>query len=300
MHNKNRRRRRKLRLLHQGHIMQISIQSIIVEGRFRKDLGDIDKLKTSMAEIGLLQAIGVNKDRCLVFGGRRLEAARQLGWPTIEAKVVDCDALVAEHDENEMREAFTVSERVAIAAKLTAELKKRLGVNQHSGGLGNISLPSEVGRTTDLAAEKSGFGSGKTLEAAQSVIEKGAPELVQAMDDGKVTIHAAKHIANLPADEQAGIDYSDEREVKNATSRSRARANKAADPKPPSAAKPDPTPIPDESRLYEEGSSLSALVLSHRAKTAIWQISKNDPQAIAAIGYIRAALDKQLQLITQD
>ena len=144
MHNKNRRRRRKLRLLHQGHIMQISIQSIIVEGRFRKDLGDIDKLKTSMAEIGLLQAIGVNKDRCLVFGGRRLEAARQLGWPTIEAKVVDCDALVAEHDENEMREAFTVSERVAIAAKLTEELKKRLGVNQHSGGCGNISTPSRM------------------------------------------------------------------------------------------------------------------------------------------------------------
>ena len=36
-----------------------------------------------------------------------------------------------------------------------------------------------------------GLGSGKTLEAAQKVVERGIPELVEAMDRGKVTIHAA-------------------------------------------------------------------------------------------------------------
>jgi hypothetical protein len=299
MHNKKRRRRRKLHPHHQGQIMQISIESVIVKDRFRKDMGDMEKLKASMTELGLLQPIGVNADRRLIFGGRRLEAARQLGWLVIESKTVDCDALIAEHDENEMREAFRVSERVAIAEAVSEVLKKRLGVNQHSGGCGNISTPSDAGKTRDLASKKAGLGSGKTLEAAQAVVANGAPELVQALDEGKVTINAAKHITLLPADEQASIDYDDARAVQNASNKARNRAVRSSKPKPENK-KPEPSPKPDEARMYEEGSSMSALVLSHRAKTAIYQISKKDPQAIASIGYIREALDKQLKLITQD
>ena len=45
------------------------------------------------------------------------------------------------------------------------------------GTSGNISL-SEAGQTRDLAAAKAGLGSGKTLEAAQKVVEHGTPELV--------------------------------------------------------------------------------------------------------------------------
>lgn len=282
--------------------MEISIDGIIVENRFRKDMGDMGKLKASMTALGLLQPIGVSADRRLIFGGRRLEAAKQLGWQVIEVKTVDCDALIAEHDENEMREAFRVSERVAIAEAVAEKLGKRQGERTDLATCGNIST-SEMGqKTRDLAAAKAGLGSGKTLEAAQAVMEKGAPELVQAMDDGKVSIHAAKHIALLPAEEQAGIDYDSKQQVKNASDKARSRtirADEAKAPTLPKPAKPAHAPRPDEARLYEEGSSLSALVLSHRAKTAIWQISKNDPQAIAAIGYIRAALDKQLDLITQ-
>ena len=106
------------------------INMIIVESRFRKDLGDIDALKASMTALGQLQPIGVDEGRRLVFGGRRLEAARQLGWATIDAKVVDCDALIAEHDENEMRKAFTVSERVAIADAVAERLGQRHGVDR--------------------------------------------------------------------------------------------------------------------------------------------------------------------------
>jgi ParB-like chromosome segregation protein Spo0J len=281
--------------------MQISVHSVIVKNRFRKDIGDIEKLKRSLSDIGLLQPIGIDKDRRLVFGGRRLEAARQLGWAVIESKVVDCDALIAEHDENEMREAFRVTERVAIAEAVAVKMKKDAEARMKAGSapLGNISPGSDQGRTSDLAAAKAGLGSGKTLEAAQAVIEKGAPELVQAMDDNKVTIHAAKFIATLPEGEQAGIDYDDRQKVKNAAEKARGRANRVAEPKP-MAEKPAHAPKPDEARLYEEGSSLSALVLSHRAQTAICQISKNDPQAMAAIGYIREALDKQLHLITKN
>jgi hypothetical protein len=38
---------------------------------------------------------------------------------------------------------------------------------------GNISTGSETGKTRDIIAQKVGLGSGKTLEAAQKVVERG-------------------------------------------------------------------------------------------------------------------------------
>ena len=55
----------------------------------------------------------------------------------------------------------------------------------------------------------------------------------------------------------------------------------------------------DESRLYEKDSSLSALVLAHRASMAIKQISQNDPNALRGIEGIRLALEKQVQALVQ-
>lgn len=92
--------------------------------------------------------------------------------------------LIAEHDENEMRKAFTVTERVAIAEAVAERLQGRAGNPDLKPNCGNISTIEAGQKTRDLAAAKSGLGSGKTLEAAQSVVAKGAPALVEAMDDG--------------------------------------------------------------------------------------------------------------------
>ena len=276
---------------------EISVESIVVENRFRKDMGDISKLKHSIESLGLLQPIGIDCNRKLVFGGRRLEAVKQLGWKVISAKVIDCDALIAEHDENEMHKAFLVSEQVAIAEAIADRLGKRQGQRTDLSTLRNISLSEDSGRTTDIAASKAGLGSGKTLEAAQVVIAKGAPELIDAMDANYVSIHAAKHIAELPKDEQAAINYADKKEVKNASNkvymRKKIRTNNKVESEEPVKSKPD------MKRLYEEGSSLSAWVLAHKATTAISQIGRLDPNAIAAIESIQDALNKQLNEITK-
>jgi len=59
----------------------------------------------------------------------------------------------------------------------------RVGNPELRSNSGNISL-IEQGQTRDIAARQSGIGSGKTLEAAQKVVDKGTPELVAAMDEG--------------------------------------------------------------------------------------------------------------------
>ncbi len=61
----------------------LPINEIIVEERFRKDLGDITSLADSMRRLGLIQPVVVNKEKRLVAGGRRLAAARELQWTHI-------------------------------------------------------------------------------------------------------------------------------------------------------------------------------------------------------------------------
>ena len=58
---------------------ELPIADIRVGRRHRKDMGDIAELAASMAELGLLQAIGVRPNNELIWGERRLRAAQQLG-----------------------------------------------------------------------------------------------------------------------------------------------------------------------------------------------------------------------------
>jgi ParB/RepB/Spo0J family partition protein len=66
-----------------------------------------------------LQPIVVRPDGLLIAGERRLLAAKQLGWTSIPATVVDLDAVVrGEFAENAIRKDFTLSEAVAIKRAL--------------------------------------------------------------------------------------------------------------------------------------------------------------------------------------
>lgn len=69
-----------------------------------------------------------------------------------------------------------------MAEAIAERLQGRQLANLKQNREGNISHSDESGRTKDIAAAKAGLGSGKTLEAAQKVVERGIPELVEAMD----------------------------------------------------------------------------------------------------------------------
>jgi len=60
---------------------------------------------------------------------------------------------------------------------------------------------AEKGKSRDKAGEAVGV-SGATIDRAHRVIKKGTPELVEAVDTGKVSVNAASKIAKLPKDEQ--------------------------------------------------------------------------------------------------
>ncbi len=94
--------------------MQVLISDIKIKKRVRKDLGDIDMLKDSLKRYGLMNPITINSQYELVAGHRRLEAAKALGWSTIDAIMVDSKdkllLLELELEENVQRKAFTDEE----------------------------------------------------------------------------------------------------------------------------------------------------------------------------------------------
>lgn len=65
------------------------ISQIKVGKRIRRDMGDIESLAASIADLGLLQPILVFPDGRLIAGERRLRAAQKLGWKTIPVRVME-------------------------------------------------------------------------------------------------------------------------------------------------------------------------------------------------------------------
>jgi ParB family transcriptional regulator, chromosome partitioning protein len=94
-----------------GGSVQVPINRIKVKRRVRKDPGDLDALAESMSTHGLLHPIVIGRRNELIAGGRRLAAAKRLGWKTINAVVVDVQdkagKLELELEENIQRSALS-------------------------------------------------------------------------------------------------------------------------------------------------------------------------------------------------
>ena len=194
-----------------GNSRPTVIAEIIVGDRYRKDLGDLEPLKASIADIGLLHPVVIDSERRLLVGGRRLEACKQLGLLTIPAVTAASLAdlrqrVMAEKDENVCREPFRPSEMVAlgkvieefqrpIADAAKAEGVKEGGKNRHSSGGSSPKAKQprdESKRTSSVAAAACGVDR-RTYEKAKAVTQaaeqspKKFGPLVEQMDrTGKV------------------------------------------------------------------------------------------------------------------
>jgi ParB family chromosome partitioning protein len=166
------------------------ITAIRVGERHRRDMGDIEGLAASIAELKLLHPVVVRPDGELIAGARRLEAVKALGWTHVPVNVVDIDAVVrGEYAENSFRKDFTLSEAVAIKRELEplerAAAKERQGTrtDKHPGKLPTSSM----GRAADKAAVVTGRAR-RTLEKAEAVVDAAEAEperfgkLLEAMD----------------------------------------------------------------------------------------------------------------------
>ena len=92
--------------------MLIPINQITI-GQRRRTARKAAELSESIAQLGLLNPITVDKDYNLIAGLNRLEACKLLGWESVTCNVVELSGLhskLAEIDENIVRDDLTVLE----------------------------------------------------------------------------------------------------------------------------------------------------------------------------------------------
>ena len=94
--------------------MEVELDRVIIKRRVRKNLGDLASLMDSLRRHGLMNPVVVSEDFELIAGHRRMEAAKRLGWTTIEVRVVGgkekADLVEMEIEENTQRKNLTTDE----------------------------------------------------------------------------------------------------------------------------------------------------------------------------------------------
>lgn len=168
-------------ILNEGAVSEIQINSIVIGERVRKDMGDLTELAKSMKSHGLLHPIVVKKDKTLVAGQRRIEAARLLGWRTIPVTMVDVtDLLSAERDENVERKDFTPTEAVEIGRMIEEQHRIKIQTVRHDRAVaagkarqGDRSMLNQhhaLGAVDRVAGAAVGMGYNKYIQAKAVVV----------------------------------------------------------------------------------------------------------------------------------
>lgn len=190
-----------------SEIVKVKIADIKIGERFRKREDNIEQLAGSIALQGQLSPILISPGNNLIAGMRRIRAMQMLGKGEIEARVLSLNDLIdAEIDENNQREPFSTTEKVAIAQALESKIGKRQGkkaVDIKNQNLTNPETFPEAGmETRDFVAKRAGLGSGKTYQHAKHAIENAIPDVVEAMDRNAISIYCAYTISKEKKNKQ--------------------------------------------------------------------------------------------------
>jgi ParB family chromosome partitioning protein len=203
---------------------KVSIDSIRIENRYRKNngnLSDLQDLADSIKAIGLLHPVVLGPRNQLIAGERRIKACQLIGWKTIPATRVDSmsDAiqqLYAQRDENTCRVAFTPSEAVALGEALEELERPRAEERIKAGRKPSGNLPE--GQTRDIVGAAVGM-SGKTYEMAKAVVKaaevnKELAPIVAKMDE---TGNVAEALRKLRSAQATTLDAAAAPSAKNRT-----------------------------------------------------------------------------------
>jgi len=153
-----------------SELRKLHVKDIKVGTRFRKEYKNLESLKASIKDKGIVQPITVNKNIELVAGGRRYAAAAAL---LLEGITVEVPALIRDTDdeldlreceliENIEREDLTWQEEVALTERI-----HELQIEKHG--------PDWSGRKTADMLGKSVGGTAQNLSLAKAMNE--VPEL---------------------------------------------------------------------------------------------------------------------------
>lgn len=158
----------------------VNLTDIQVGQRFREDLGDLDALKESIQDKGVLQPITLDENLNLLAGGRRVAACQALGLPRIPALIRpfhgEIDSREVELIENVHRKDFTWQEECALVQELDKLYKEKDGnwSNSKTAQLldrskGLVSRNLQLARALEAVPQ---IGEYKTADEAFRILKK--------------------------------------------------------------------------------------------------------------------------------
>jgi len=145
----------------------MSIDRIKVQDRIR-DLHDLDILKKSIQDVGLLQPIVISKENVLIAGNHRLQAFKELGYDKIPVVIKDVDQMKAEMmeiDENLIRYQLSPLE-------VSKQLKQRKEIYEilHPNSTLEVITMENLSKRNNFAPKENTISSEKSF--TQDVAEK--------------------------------------------------------------------------------------------------------------------------------
>ena len=191
--------------------MKLYIADIEVGARKRKlDESKVQSLAESFTSIGQLQPITVSRGDYgtyrLIAGLHRLEAAKSIGWQSIQATEFEGDEVaveLAEIDENLMRNDLTVLEQGEHLVRRQELVGWKNGMNQHTVGGGETVSPL---KTTSEIAKESGL-SERSAQQRMQVARNIVPEVKDAIRDTEIANSTTQllELARLAPEKQVEV-----------------------------------------------------------------------------------------------
>jgi hypothetical protein len=158
--------------------------------------GDMDALRDSIRQLGQLVPIVVYDGR-VIDGRKRLAACEALGITPRILKVGGDDPTAFAAALNLLRTHYSVGAR-ALYAETLATLKR----GQHPKSVPRDGVITPSGVSAAEAGARFGVDR-KAVDKARAVRRRAIPAVVEAVERGKLSLHAAGKIAAQPAGEQA-------------------------------------------------------------------------------------------------
>jgi len=149
----------------------------------KREHGDIESLKKSIMEIGLLNPLTINQENKLLAGRRRFQAIKELGWEQVECIMLTSENILFDFkvaiEENLRRKPLTDPEN-AIAISEYDKLKREIEGSQPQGKHSSLSQNDNDGWSQQKTADDLGVSHTSVVYAiqiAKAVEEK--PELAK-------------------------------------------------------------------------------------------------------------------------
>lgn len=223
--------------LSSAEVRQIAIGEIDLTRDVRGENCAVDDLEASMAEVGLinpvlLQKVDSSERFALLAGDRRLHAARNLAWKTIPARVLaasDIDGQIAAIDENLARRNLPLPVQVRELARRKELYEAKHPATRHGG-----NRKTKSSRTSCDSTERFSQATARLLGVSERKVQQlvrlgeAAPEVLDALLNKEITRRTAEEIAGLPAKHQVKA-VAHQRTLSDSTAATWSRAVKAVE-----------------------------------------------------------------------